>query len=412
MTIEELREKGWIAYEFIRGSHAYNLNDEKSDVDVGGVFIIPQDYLYGLRGKYIDRVGNKSSDIVFYEFGRWIELLIASSPMAIESLFIPQNCIVGEIHPAVQKIIDNRELFLSKELFKTLCGYSISQIEKARGLNKKIVNPVYEKQGILDFCYTPKAQGSEPILKFLRERGLKQEFCGLVNIPNMHNLYSVFYDWGSHFQTIKLPVIEKNDYISYDDNEDVADILEDSGFDIHYLINQICDDCFENLIPSVYNQKVLGYRGIVGADSLEVRLSSVNKDDMPICYMSFNKDGYSKHCKQYHDYREWEQNRNPIRYESNLGQNYDGKNMLHCMRLIRMGVELAKTNTLNINRSDDREYLLKIKNHQFEYDEIISQVEKENKKLKELIKTSTLPERIDVNQINSLLIEIRKKLYN
>ena len=41
MTIEELRKSGWIAFEYIRGSHAYGLNTETSDVDMGGVFILP-----------------------------------------------------------------------------------------------------------------------------------------------------------------------------------------------------------------------------------------------------------------------------------------------------------------------------------------------------------------------------------
>ena len=66
-----------------------------------------------------------------------------SNPTALESLFIPKHCIIGEVHPMVQYIIDNRDMFLSKECFKTLLGYSYSQIYKARGLNKKIVNPKF-----------------------------------------------------------------------------------------------------------------------------------------------------------------------------------------------------------------------------------------------------------------------------
>ena len=35
LTIEYLREHGMIAYEYIRGSHAYGLNTETSDEDHG-----------------------------------------------------------------------------------------------------------------------------------------------------------------------------------------------------------------------------------------------------------------------------------------------------------------------------------------------------------------------------------------
>ena len=63
--------------------------------------------------------------------------------------------------------------------------------------------------------------------------------------------------------------------------------------------------------------------------------------------------------------------------------------------------------------NEDREYLLKNQKSSIRTDEIISQVEKRKQKIKgRLVKTSTLPERIDVNQINSFLIEIRKTYIN
>ena len=128
MTIEELKKSGWIAYEYIRGSHAYGLNTETSDIDKGGVYICPPEMLMGLRSNYIEQVSDEKNDTVYYEFGRWIELLLKSNPTALESLFIPKHCIIGEVHPMVQYIIDNRDMFLSKECFKTLLGYSYSQI--------------------------------------------------------------------------------------------------------------------------------------------------------------------------------------------------------------------------------------------------------------------------------------------
>ena len=67
MTIEELRKSGWIAFEYIRGSHAYGLNTETSDVDMGGVFILPNDYLMGLRSHYIEQVSDDKNDTVYYE---------------------------------------------------------------------------------------------------------------------------------------------------------------------------------------------------------------------------------------------------------------------------------------------------------------------------------------------------------
>ena len=46
--------------------------------------------------------------------------------------------------------------------------------------------------------------------------------------------------------------------------------------------------------------------------------------------------------------------------------------MMHCTRLIHMGLELAKGEGFNIERTWDREFLLNIRNHKMEYDELIA----------------------------------------
>lgn len=434
MTIEELRKSGWIAYEYIRGSHAYGLNIPTSDEDHGGVFICPQEYLYGLRSNYPEQIQDKRGDVVFYEFGRWIELLLKSNPTALESLFIPSRCIVGKVHPAIQKIIDNRDMFLSKDCFKTLHGYAVSQISKARGLNKKCVNPVTERKTVLDFCSVPYMQGSKKVVDWLNDRGLKQKYCGLVALPNMHDVYGLYYDWGTHLiceygadfkDKTNLNEIwdklcsEQDEFYNNDENDTdgydycplcFMDSLENelrgkawgyySEYDVEY-------DVFCGLEP-------YGFAGIVSetGDSNDVRVCEVPKNLVPMTYMSFNQSGYESHCRDYREYKEWEENRNPVRYESNLDKTYDGKNLSHTMRLMRMGRELAETGTLNIDRTNiDRDFLLAVKNHEFEYDDIMKMVEKEKMKMSEAEQTCNLPDHIDFDKINDILIEARKSIY-
>ena len=144
-------------------------------------------------------------------------------------------------------------------------------------------------------------------------------------------------------------------------------------------------------------------------DSNELRLSSVSKGETPICYVTYNQTGYTTHCLDYKNYKDWEKNRNPIRYESNLNKNYDSKNMMHCTRLIHMGLELAKGEGFNIERTWDREFLLNIRNHKIEYDELIDYIEQKHQEFNEAIKTSQIKEKIDVDFVNNLLIEIRKE---
>ena len=402
MTIEELRNSGLIAYEYKRGSHMYHLNTETSDEDFGGVFFCPKKMLLGLRGRYEEQVSDSKSDVVFYEFGRWLELLLKSNPTVLEGLFAPKDCIVGEVHPAVRKILDNRELFLSKECFKTFYGYAVSQISKARGLNKKIVNPVTERKDILDFCYTFNDQGSLPIKKFLAENGLDQKYCGLVNIPNMSDgdssIYGVYYDFAAYFKF---------------ENIDWARDWYNGNSPYKKFFPSVSEQL--SMQKRIEDKEFFHYGGIVHPDEIEksntVRLSSVPKGEKPICFMAYNKNGYMRHCRDYKDYKEWEKNRNPVRYESNLGHNYDAKNVMHCMRLVRMAKELAQGKGFNVVRTWDRDYLLDIRNHKFEYEDVMAQLEKEKLEMEEAIKSCTLPEKVDFDKVNDLLYDVRLKYY-
>lgn len=389
-TVQEIENKG-LAYKFIRGSHLYgtNLPDGQSDVDFGGVYIADTDVLLGLSENYEPQISDEKHDTTYYELGRWVELLMKANPNALESLFAPDEFIIGDIHPAVQLIRDNRDLFVTKECFNSLYGYGKSQIAKARGLNKKCVQPVLERKEVLDFCYTFKGQGSQSMKEFLAERGLDQKYCGLVNIPNMKDTYGVYYDYAAwlHFEL---------DY--------------EEPYMVYEFSKALCGDECEKVYERIKNKDFYGYAGIVHPDgkSNEVRLSSIPKGEKPICFMTYNQNGYESHCKKYKEYQEWVTKRNPVRYESNLKSNYDCKNMMHCVRLIHMGKELAEGKGFNVVRTWDRQMLLDIRNHKYEYDEIIDYVEKLYKETDEMSKTCNLPDTVDKEKINQLLIEARK----
>ena len=394
MTIQDVKDNGILAYEYVRGSQLYGTSlppvngVEQSDIDYGGVFIAPNEILLGLSENYEPQVSDEKHDTTYYELGRWVELLMKANPNALESLFIPNDKIIGEIHPSVQLIIDNRDMFVTKECFKSLFGYSISQIRKCRGLNKKCVQPIVERKSVLDFCYTFKGQGSQSINDFLKENGLKQMYCGLVNIPNMKDIYGVYYDFAAHVYFEKLDVNQK----------------------IKLLYNDIIDynkvDLIENRIS---NKDWFGYSGIVhpNGTSNEVRLSSIPKGETPICFMSYNQNGYESHCKKYKEYQEWVEKRNPIRYESNLKSNYDVKNVSHCVRLLHMGKELVEGKGFNVVRTWDRQMLIDIRNHKYEYEEIMSYVENLFEDINLKVDKCDLPETVDKEKVNKLLIEAR-----
>lgn len=388
MNIQEVENK--LAYKFVRGSTLYNTNIETSDVDYGGVFILPNERLIGLPDFYQDQVSDEKHDTTYYEFNRWVELLMKANPNALESLFVPTDKVIGDIHPAVQLIINNRDMFLTKECFKSLSGYAYAQIQKCRGLNKKCVQPVMEKKEVMDFCYTFKDQGSQPMKEFLEERGYLQKYCGLVSIPNMKDTYGVYYDFASHV---------KFEFDNYKDRR---------------VFLSLCNDWFggeyyEWVFDRFVNNEFYGYSGIVHPEgkSNEVRLSSIPKGELPICFMTYNQQGYESHCRKYKEYQEWVEKRNPARYESNLKSNYDVKNVAHCVRLLHMGLELAKGEGFNVVRTWDREMILDIRNHKYEYEEIIEYVEKVFAEMKELAEKCDLPKTVDKQKVNELILQAR-----
>lgn len=388
-----IRNDGRLLYEYIRGSHLYGLNNEDSDVDTSGVFVCTRDELFGCFG-YKPQVTDSRHDNTWFEIGELIRLLLKSNPTVMESLFVPKDKVLGQIHPLMQMVIDNREQFISKQCFNPFFGYAKSQIEKARGLNKKIVNPITERLTPYDFIYTFKGQGSTKFRDWLANRGLHQECCGLVNVPNMHDIYGVYYDFGAHIAAY-------------------TDWKNDSLF-LTYACEYNKDKNIEETKSRLSGIAPIGYRGVINVDvdGNELRLSSIDdKNTRPICFISYNQSGYSSHCRLYAEYQTWVKERNPKRYESNLDKNYDSKNMMHCFRLMHMAGEIAEGKGMILQRTWDRQFLMDVRNHKFEYEEIIERLEEEKERMNQLMEQSTIREQIDTDFVNQLMIDIRKKQF-
>ena len=404
MTIKDIEEKRLIGYKYIAGSHSQNLNGPDSDEDFHGVYFAPIETIIGLGDDYQEEVSDEKHDETYHEFGKWMTLLSKGNPNALESLFVPERLIVGDVHPVIKKVLDNRDKFISKEVVKALSGYAFNQIKKARGLGKKIVNPVTERKDVLDFCYTFKNQGSQPIKEFLAEHHLDQKYCGLVNIPNMKDVYGVYYDFAAfwHFENIS----DHDRYWNYVLNENSEN---DENAIIDYLD-------YTKINDRIINKDFFHYGGIVYPDDVsksnEVRLSSIPKGEQPICFMTYNKDAYTCHCREYKEYQEWVENRNQKRYSKAVEAGYNQKNMCHCIRLLTMAKEISEGKGFKLWRTDDRDFLMGIKNGDYTYEYLIEYAEKLLADVNENLPKSNLPDEVDKEFVNKLLIECRSEYYD
>ena len=349
MTINELRNEGIIILECISGSKAYGLDTEYSDTDIKGVFILPKSRYYGLE--YIPQVSDDSNNTVFYELGRFMDLLSQNNPNILELLSTPESAIIYK-DPLMKDV--RPELFLSRLCSNTFGKFALSQIRKAKGLNKRILNPVAkEGKTVLSFCFVSHEQGSMPLNQFLKENGWEQENCGLLNIQHMKDIYGLYYSNREIF----------NGIIRADDS------------------NEVC----LSSIPKGFNQKALLY---------------------------FNRDGYSTYCKEYREYWDWVEKRNEARYEDTLshGKNYDAKNMMHVFRLLDMAIEIGTEKKVNVRRPN-RDFLLDINAGKYEYNELLKMAEKKRIEMELAFDNSDLPENPDLNMINQMTYLLRDQFY-
>jgi hypothetical protein len=350
LTIDWIKENGLLIFEAIAGSKAYGLDTAKSDTDIRGVFVLPKNRFYGLD--YTEQVNNATNDIVYYELKRFMELLSKNNPTILEILNTPADCVLQK--HAIMDLL-KPELFLSKLCEKTFANYAYTQIKKAYGLEKKIVNPVdEERKSVLDFCFVYEGEDAIPLKKYLEARNLDQKKMGLTALSHVRNCYNLFY----------------------------ADGLQYSGIMRKEESNEVC-------------------------------LSSIPKSEKPIAMLYFNKDGYSVYCKKYKEYWNWVNKRNDERYKTTLahGKNYDSKNMMHVFRLLLIAKEIATEEQIKVRRKD-RDFLLSVKDGKFEYDELLQKAEALKDKLPILYQNSNLKTEPDIDMIDALLVKMRGMYYN
>ena len=362
-SVSDLKEKGLILLEYISGSQMYGTNTPESDIDVKGIFIMPDEDFTDLyynqveyeecsSGKFIidkddklySKFAGKECEMKFFELRKFLTLLEKNNPNSLEVFDIPKDCIVYK-HPLFDSILLNQKKFLTKKSFGSFSGYAMDQTNKAHGKNKKQnwEKERFERKTILDFCHVPYKQGSQPIKDFIKAinpslSGTEKQF-GLVKIPHMTHNYGVYF---------KLDAT---------------------------------------------------YKGMTNEDetSTTLRVSNVSREALPIVTMTFNESAWNMHCDDYRSYLEWQENRNDARWVDvkNHGQKIDGKNMLHMQRLISMATDIANNKGI-ISRRPEAEELIKIRKGEVSLEALMEKSKTALKELKALYdKNEFLPEEVE-----------------
>jgi len=140
-------------YLVIMGSQSYGVSTDESDYDFYG-FTIPskedifphlKGYIHGFgenhkgfetyqQHGFEDTSSGKPCDFTIYSIVKFFDLCMKNNPNMIDSLFVPDNCIV-RYSPIGNLVRENRHLFLHKGCYQRFKSYAYQQLNKIR--NKK-----------------------------------------------------------------------------------------------------------------------------------------------------------------------------------------------------------------------------------------------------------------------------------
>jgi uncharacterized protein len=242
--------------------------------------------------------------------------------------------------------MDHERLY-SKQCRDSFGGFALSQIRKARSVRRLIkLRKGAEPQDLLDFCRVVFEDKMVELKMYLTLNKIDARSLGVEILDATQNLYLL----GQHSRSEGLR------------------LNESTG----------------KLIPSEHL-----------ADERRVLL--------------FDYKRYTEYRKESSGYWEWKQNQaNPL--SDDLSRAYDSKNMMHCFRLLQMGIDLAKTGVLVVERSD-REFLLDIRNHNYEFDWLIRNAEEKIEEMDEAFDKSDLREAPDLDYLSERLLAVRSVHY-
>ncbi len=342
------------------GSHSYGINTTGSDVDYKGIFVATQEYYLGLKNiEQKDRgweedsdrfpVLNGVKDLVFYEIRKYLKLAKDANPNILELLFESDE-FYQYIHPVGQKLIDNRQLFLSKKIKYTYSGYAYAQIRKIKSHRKWLLNPPCKKPTAEDYGLTDKTA---------LDKSEEKAFITFL------------------WMLIK-------DRIEYmEEQKELYDLIGDR-IDFKGVINN-------NQLP----QEFYPY------------IQNLTKGSDRYMDILRRTQEYRKDLHYWKSYQSWLSNRNQSRAELEAKCGYDSKHAAHCIRLVRMGNEILTTGKVNVDRRGiDAEELLNIRLGNVDYETVLTKAERLFAELDRSYELSTLPHKPDFERINQLTMEL------
>jgi uncharacterized protein len=330
------------------GSFAYGTNIEGSDEDFRGVAIAPTEYYLGAMQRF-DQAESKDPDLTIFDLRKFIQLASQCNPNVVEILFVDESDRL-EVSLLGKRLLDMRDLFLTRRVKHTFSGYAASQLRRIRSHYRWLKSPVEtqpkrEDFGLPDMSRIPKDQLAAA------EAAIRQKLDS----------------WAPDF----LDDLEPGHRTAVTNR--MNDYLTELGVAMH-----------DDLWPGA--ARTLGF------------------SDNFIELMAREKR-YANAKREWQNYQTWKRERNPARAALEAKSGFDTKHAAHLVRLLRMCREILTTGKVLVRRPDAEE-LLAIRNGAWTYERLVEWAEREDAELQAVAAESALPKAPDIQEIDRRTVAI------
>ena len=142
--IQYLNQKCKLILAGYGGSHAYGTNIPTSDIDIRGIYINPEDEILGMKADS-EQITIPNEDVVIYSIRKMFNLLSKCNPNVIEILGLrPEDYLFSSDEG--QLILDNKEIFLSKQAIFTFGSYAKAQLNRLMNKSGRAKEAVTENE--------------------------------------------------------------------------------------------------------------------------------------------------------------------------------------------------------------------------------------------------------------------------
>lgn len=170
----------------------------------------------------------------------------------------------------------------------------------------------------------------------------------------------------------------------------------------------------QHILKSIESQMLTledRYKAITG-DNIKLFIDKSDKEDLETeIYLNISlskyplrdfKNIYSEMAQVVTDYGKLN-HRNSKKDKLHLN-----KHAMHLVRLFLMGIEILEGKGINTYRKNDRDFLLKIRNGEYSYNQIFEMVDEYEKKFKYAADNSSLPQKPDFKKVEEIVMTINR----